>query len=137
MLMTMTGVHRLLSLVGDNVVFERPRGYTVWAVGLGGRGSRGSRAVGNILCRSGARFMSTNLTLLRLKRGVEILGFFLLSFLVRRPLVLKPCIEGLGRPLYERVCETKRGGIRGTITQAGYKPNPRQKKYAGDGMKRD
>lgn len=82
MLMMMTRVQRMLSLVTDNVVLERLRRHTVWAVGLRGRGSRGSGTVGRLLCRSSARFMSTSLTLLRLKRGVEILGLFLLSFLV-------------------------------------------------------
>jgi hypothetical protein len=98
LMMMMTRVHRMLSLVADNVVLERLRRDPVWAVGLRGRGSRGNRIVGKFLSRSSARLMSTNLSWLRLKRGVEILGLFLLSFLVRRPFVLEPCVEGLGRP---------------------------------------
>ena len=98
LMMMMTRVQRMLSLVADNVVLERLRGYTVWAVGLGGGRSRGSRIIGKFLSRSSARLMSANLSRLRLKRGVEILGLFLLSFLVRRPFVLEPCVEGLCRP---------------------------------------
>ena len=98
MMMMMACVHRMLSLVTGNVVLERLWGDPVWAVGLGGRGSRGARVVGKFVSRSSARLMSANLTWLRLKRGVEILGLFLLSFLVRRPFVLEPCVEGLGRP---------------------------------------
>ena len=102
MMMMMTRVHRMLSLVADSVVLERLRGDTVRAVGLGGRGSRGGGTAGEFLCRSRARFMSANLTRLRLKRGVEILGLLLPPFLVRRPFVLKPCVEGLGRPFVAR-----------------------------------
>ena len=102
MLMMMTRVHRMLSLVTGNVVFERLRGDTVWTICLGGRGSRGGCTAGMVLCRSSARVMSANLSFLRLKRGVEILGLFLLSLLVRRPFVLEPCVEGLGRPLEEK-----------------------------------
>ena len=98
MLMMMTRVGRMLSLVTDNVVLERSRRHAVWAVGLGGWGGRGSGTVGMLLRRSDARFMSASWSLLRLMRGVEILGLFLLSFLVRRPFVLEPCVEGLGRP---------------------------------------
>ena len=102
MLMMMTRVSRMLSLVTDDIVLERSRRHTVRAVGLGGRGSRSSGTVGKLLRRSNARFVSASLPLLRLMRGVEILGLFLLSFLVRRPLVLKPCVEGLGRPFSAR-----------------------------------
>ena len=98
LMMMVTRVHRMLSLVTGNVVLERLRGYTVWAVGLGGGGSGGSRIIRKFLSRSSARLMSTNLSWLRLKRGVEILGLLLLPFLVRRPFVLEPCVEGLGRP---------------------------------------
>ena len=98
MMMVMTRVHRMLSLVAGHVVLERSRGDTVWTVRLRGRGSWGGRAVGKFLPRSSARLMTANLSWLRLKRGVEILGLFLLSFLVRRPFVLEPCVQGLGRP---------------------------------------
>ena len=30
-----------------------------------------------------------------------------------------------------------RGGMKGLVTSARYKPNPQQKKCAGDGVKRD
>jgi len=102
MMLMMTRVGRMLSLVTDNVVFKRSRRHTVRAVGLGGRGSRGGGTVGRLLRRSDGRFMSASLSLLRLMRGVEILGLFLLPFLVRRPFVLKPCVEGLGRPFVGR-----------------------------------
>ena len=102
MMLMMTRVRRMLSLVTGNVVLERSRRDTVRAVGLGGRGGRGGGTVGRVLRRSDARFMSASLSLLRLMRGVEILGLFLLSLLVRRPFVLKPCVEGLGRPFVGR-----------------------------------
>ena len=54
MLMMMTRVDRMLSLVTDNVVLEQSRRHTVWAVGLGGRGSRDSGTVGEFLGRSNA-----------------------------------------------------------------------------------
>ena len=97
-LMMMGRVERELSLVTGNVVLERLGGDAVRAVSLGGRRGRGGGAVGVFLCRSSGRFMSANLSLLRLKRDVEILGLFLLPFLVRRPFVLEPCVKGLGRP---------------------------------------
>ena len=109
MLMMMTRVRRMLSLVADNVVLERSRRHTVRAVGLGGRGGRSGGTVGRFLRRSDGRFMSASLSLLRLMRGVEILGLFLLSFLVRRPFVLKPCVEGLGRPFVGRGARNEAG----------------------------
>lgn len=109
MLMMMTRVRRMLSLVTDNFVLEQPRRHSVRAVGLRGRGSRPSGAVGGLLRRSDARFMSSSLSLLRVVRGVEMLSLFLLAFLVGRPFVLKPCVEGLGRPFVEGGAGTKRG----------------------------
>ena len=111
MLMMMTRVHRMLSLVtDDDVVLEQSGRHPVWAVGLGGRGSRSGGTIGKLLRRSDARFMSTSLSWLRLMRGVEMLGLFLLAFLVRRPFVLKPCVEGLGRPFVGRGAWNKTGG---------------------------
>ena len=74
--------------------------------------------------------MSASLPLLRLMWGVEILGLFLLSFLVRRPFVLKPCVEGLGRPFVGREV---RGETKRSVTSARYKPNPWRKKHGREG----
>jgi len=109
MMLMMTRVRRMVSLVTNNVLLQRLWRHTVRAVGLGGRGGRGGGTVGRFLRRSDARFMSASLSLLRLMRGVEILGLFLLAFLVRSPFVLEPCVEGLGRPFVGRGARNEAG----------------------------
>lgn len=96
-MMMMSRVQRVLSLVAGDVVFKQLRGHSVWAFRLGGRRGRNNGTLRNVLRSNSARFMSAGCSLLRLK-GLLILGFFLFSFLVGSPFILKPGIYGLGRP---------------------------------------
>lgn len=130
MLMMMTRVDRMLSLVTDKVVVQLARGHSVRTVGVRRGRGRGSEAVRRLLARS--RFMSARLHWLR---GLEILGLFLLALLVRRPFVLEPCVESLGRPLWvKKVHGGGRKAMKESVTSVRCKPTTPCRTMVGVGM---